>query len=72
MEVRSMRAFASIFAALILMTAGITTAAILGSVAGVVLAVMVGTLILSYAVRHEARSRYVYRRAPDTGRGQGR
>lgn len=62
MKIRSMRAFASIFAALVLMIAGITAAAILGSVAGVVLAVMVGTLVLSYAVRHEARSVYVYHR----------
>jgi hypothetical protein len=44
------------------MIAGITTAAILGSMPGIVLAVMIGTLVLSYAVRHEARSVYVYHR----------
>ena len=58
----NMRAFAPIFAALVLMIAGITAAAILGSITGVVLAVMLGTLVLSYAVRHGARSAYLYHR----------
>jgi hypothetical protein len=57
-----MRAFVLIFSALLLLVAGITTAAVLGSVPGVVLAVMLGTLLLSYAVRHEARAAYVYHR----------
>jgi hypothetical protein len=57
-----MRAFVLIGAALLLMIAGITTAAVMGWVTGVVLAVMIGTLVLSYAVRHEARSAYVYHR----------
>jgi hypothetical protein len=57
-----MRAFVLISAALVLLIAGITTAAVLGSVTGVVLAVMLGTLLLSYAVRHEARAAYLYHR----------
>lgn len=62
MKLQDTRAFTLIVAVLVLMTAGITTAAVLGSVPGMVLAVMIGTLVLSYAVRHEARSTYVYRR----------
>lgn len=62
MNVRSLRPVISIAAAVVLLIAGITTAAALGSAAGVVGAVLLGTLILSYAVRHEARSTYVYRR----------
>ena len=61
MKVRKVRPFVTIVASVILMTAGITLAAVLGSVSGIVLAVMVGTLVLSYAVRHEARSAHLYR-----------
>jgi hypothetical protein len=50
----------SMIAVLVLMTAGIIIAAVQGSSAGVVVAVIVGTLVLSYAVRHDVRSRYVY------------
>ncbi|RSM43115.1 hypothetical protein DMB66_53755 [Actinoplanes sp. ATCC 53533] len=57
-----LRTLISMIAVLVLMTAGIILAAVQGSSAGVVLAVIVGTLVLSYAVRHEVRSAYVYRR----------
>lgn len=56
------RALALIIAVLLLMTAGITTAAVLGSVPGIVMAVTIGTLVLSYAVRREARSTAVRHR----------
>ncbi|GAA3939258.1 hypothetical protein [Actinoplanes auranticolor] len=62
MRLRDLRALVLMAAVLVLMIAGITTAAVLGSVPGIVLAVMIGTLVLSYAVRHEARPVYVYRR----------
>jgi hypothetical protein len=62
MNARELRGVISIVAAVVLLIAGITTAAVLGSTAGVVAAVLLGTLILSYAVRHEARSAYVYHR----------
>jgi hypothetical protein len=57
-----LRRLISMMAVLVLMTSGIIIAAVQGSAAGVVFAVIVGTLVLSYAVRHDVRSRYVYRR----------
>ncbi|MEU8230430.1 hypothetical protein AB0C12_12610 [Actinoplanes sp. NPDC048967] len=62
MNVRTAWSIIAFVACVLLMAAAITTAAVLGSAAGVVLAVAVGTLVLSYIVRHEARMARIYRR----------
>jgi hypothetical protein len=62
MTAQMLRRLISMMAVLVLMTSGIIIAAVQGSAAGVVFAVIVGTLVLSFSVRRDDRSRYVYRR----------
>lgn len=62
MNARRLRLLITMVVVLVLMTAGMVVAAVHESSAGILLAVIVGTLVLSYAVRHDIRSRHVYRR----------
>ena len=74
MDARILRTLTLMFTVLVLMTAGILVAAVQGSSVGIVLAVIVGTLVLSYAIRHDIRSTYVYRHEIDLrydGNGPG-